>query len=605
MKNKNNESKVNSISNAQKNTPPSAQEEIEVLELEVDENNLSETKIEKDQIIEISKQPSINHNISVESKKESEVEPLIVTETKKEITSNPNLIYEVNDNNSKPEIKNPKLSTKRELETPILKNNSETLTTTVIEPVTNSNESKSSTTNNQLANKTVKDNKLIIIALSILLVLLTIFGYKIYLGNSKVLFNTVLNKGYYKFSELLSKSKENYITYNYADPLTISGNLKIDSNLENLSNYSNYSYDFNIGFAPKQEKMNLYLSMNEDNEKILDCLIYITKNILHIKSDKIYPQVLYSDLGMNLFKELNNKELNSNYDYKDIEKIVKKIINYMKEAMDEEKFIKKQVSINVNGKEVAVTSHLYTIDSEEAYNLTKSIHNAMKEDSEFIDVLAKITSTDRNEIEQKLKEYKVEKENYENVKEIDFLIYTTGFFPKLFGLGLSNSTENITYIMQENQEELKYITSNTVINAIVKDGQIIGNIKNADKETTTFEVRTEDTENSNKTTIEFEAIESKTKATISLENKKITAEKLETNISASANIKETPESPIININLKFNTEIGGTIDEITTEEAIDINELTIENQIQLWTNLQNIIIDTPLEYFISEHENDK
>ena len=600
MKNENNESKVNSISNTQTNTPSSTKEEIEVLELEVDEKNLSETKIEKDQIIEIGKQSPINSDTLVESKKEQEVEPLVVTETKKEINTTPNLIYEVNDNNSKLEIKSKEPSMQRELEITSLKTNSKT-PPPVIETTTSSNESK----NNQLANKTVKDNKLVIIALSILLVLLIIFGYKIYLGNSKVLFNTVLNKGYYKFSELLSKSKENSITYNYTDPLTISGNLKIDSNLENLSNYSNYSYDFNMGFAPKEEKMNLYLSMNEDNEKILDCLIYITKNILHIKSDKIYPQVLYSDLGVNIFKELNNKESNSNYDYKDIDIIVKKSVNYLKEAVDEEKFVKKQVTLNVNGKEVTATRHLYTIDSEEAYNLTKSIHNAMKEDSEFIDVLAKITSTDRNEIEQKLKEYKVEKEDYENVKEIDFLIYTTGFFPKLFGLGLSNSTENVTYIMQENQGELKYITSDTVINAIVKDEEITGKVKNADKEIATFEVKTEDAENSNKTTIKFEAIESKTKATISLENKRITTEKLETNISISANIAETTEPTIININLNYNTEIGGTIDEITTEEAIDINELTIENQIQLWTNLQNAIKDTPLEYFISQHEIDK
>lgn len=560
---------------------------IEVLDLNEQKEKPEEPKVENtEKIATKSLETTTSENVDIVKKELPQSTPHDIANVKDESTNNSNMEKEVKVNNTSNEKQENKLS-----------QNEQPIETKNASPIVNQNTTQEKKINNKPTNKKIKNIDFIIVILGILLVILVIAGYKSYLENSTVLFKTTINKGYNELSELLTDSKEKSFEYNYDEPIVINGNLKTSTNMEELISYLSYNYDFNIGLDPKTKKINLDFAMNNENEPIIDSLFYLTSDKLYIKADKIYSQVLYSDIDYNIFEKLNTEEQQSTY--KDIDKLVEKMATYLKDALNDSDFVKENEKIKINNHEINATKHIYKIDSNEAYRLAKSINNSIKEDQEFIEILAKITSTKKSEIEKELKEYSVDKEDYEDIEEVNLNIYTTGFFPKLLGMGISTTTTNITYFEEDDRGEFNLITDKTTINAIIKDEIITGDIKEADKIVATFQVKTEENEKSSKTIIEFNMAESTTNFNITIENKELTKKQVETSININIGIEDQEDIKTIGVELKYNAEIGKEVTKIDTEVAKDMNTLTEEEQEQIFTNIQKVLEVTPLRALLT------
>lgn len=560
---------------------------IEVLDLNEQKEKPEEPKVENtEKIATKSLETTTSENVDIVKKELPQSTPHDIANVKDESTNNSNMEKEVKVNNTSNEKQENKLS-----------QNEQPIETKNASPIVNQNTTQEKKINNKPTNKKIKNIDFIIVILGILLVILVIAGYKSYLENSTVLFKTTINKGYNELSELLTDSKEKSFEYNYDEPIVINGNLKTSTNMEELISYLSYNYDFNIGLDPKTKKINLDFAMNNENEPIIDSLFYLTSDKLYIKADKIYSQVLYSDIDYNIFEKLNTEEQQSTY--KDIDKLVEKMATYLKDALNDSDFVKENEKIKINNHEINATKHIYKIDSNEAYRLAKSINNSIKEDQEFIEILAKITSTKKSEIEKELKEYSVDKEDYEDIEEVNLNIYTTGFFPKLLGMGISTTTTNITYFEEDDRGEFNLITDKTTINAIIKDEIITGDIKEADKIVATFQVKTEENEKNSKTIIEFNMAESTTNFNITIENKELTKKQVETSININIGIEDQEDIKTIGVELKYNAEIGKEVTKIDTEVAKDMNTLTEEEQEQIFTNIQKVLEVTPLRALLT------
>ena len=122
----------------------------------------------------------------------------------------------------------------------------------------------------EFVEKKHKDKKLIILILVFLLIALVIFGIKLYIGDSKVLLKGALNRGYTNISKLLDEIEKNELDYNSDESVVMNGNLKLNTNLEDLAQYTDYTYDFNLGMNLKAEHMQVGLSMNKDNQTIIN-----------------------------------------------------------------------------------------------------------------------------------------------------------------------------------------------------------------------------------------------------------------------------------------------------------------------------------------------
>ncbi|MDD5888111.1 MAG: hypothetical protein PUC82_01310 [bacterium] len=560
---------------------------IEVLDLNEQKEKPEEPKVENtEKIATKSLETTTSENVDIVKKELPQSTPHDIANVKDESTNNSNMEKEVKVNNTSNEKQENKLS-----------QNEQPIETKNASPIVNQNTTQEKKINNKPTNKKIKNIDFIIVILGILLVILVIAGYKSYLENSTVLFKTTINKGYNELSELLTDSKEKSFEYNYDEPIVINGNLKTSTNMEELISYLSYNYDFNIGLDPKTKKINLDFAMNNENEPIIDSLFYLTSDKLYIKADKIYSQVLYSDIDYNIFEKLNTEEQQSTY--KDIDKLVEKMATYLKDALNDADFVKENEKIKINNHEINATKHIYKIDSNEAYRLAKSINNSIKEDQEFIEILAKITSTKKSEIEKELKEYSVDKEDYEDIEEVNLNIYTTGFFPKILGIGISTTTTNITYFEEDDRGEFNLITDKTTINAIIKDEIITGDIKEADKIVATFQVKTEENEKNSKTIIEFNMAESTTNFNITIENKELTKKQVETSININIGIEDQEDIKTIGVELKYNAEIGKEVTKIDTEVAKDMNTLTEEEQEQIFTNIQKVLEVTPLRALLT------
>lgn len=560
---------------------------IEVLDLNEQKEKPEEPKVENtEKIATKSLETTTSENVDIVKKELPQSTPLDIANVKDESTNNSNMEKEVKVNNTSNEKQENKLS-----------QNEQPIETKNASPIVNQNTNQEKKINNKPTNKKIKNIDFIIVILGILLVILVIVGYKSYLENSTVLFKTTINKGYNELSELLTDAKEKSFEYNYDEPIVINGNLKTSTNMEELISYLSYNYDFNIGLDPKTKKINLDFAMNNENEPIIDSLFYLTSDKLYIKADKIYSQVLYSDIDYNIFEKLNTEEQQSTY--KDIDKLVEKMATYLKDALNDSDFVKENEKIKINNHEINATKHIYKIDSNEAYRLAKSINNSIKEDQEFIEILAKITSTKKSEIEKELKEYSVDKEDYEDIEEVNLNIYTTGFFPKILGIGISTTTTNITYFEEDDRGEFNLITDKTTINAIIKDEIITGDIKEADKIVATFQVKTEENEKNSKTIIEFNMAESTTNFNITIENKELTKKQVETSININIGIEDQEDIKTIGVELKYNAEIGKEVTKIDTEVAKDMNTLTEEEQEQIFTNIQKVLEVTPLRALLT------
>jgi len=125
----------------------------------------------------------------------------------------------------------------------------------------------------------------LIIGLVVLLIAIVggVFGYKMYVSNPLKLYKSVLNNGYEYFSGVLDEFDKNTIKYNFDESIVIDGKLKLNSDLEELSPYTGYDYGFKLGLDPKQEKVEVGLSMNKDGQVTLDGFMYLINNFIYMK----------------------------------------------------------------------------------------------------------------------------------------------------------------------------------------------------------------------------------------------------------------------------------------------------------------------------------
>lgn len=455
---------------------------------------------------------------------------------------------------------------------------------------------------NEFVEKKSNNKKIIIIALLILLLILIVVGYKLYLSDSVVLFKSALNKGYQNISEMLDLAEKNGMEYDYNENITINGNASLESNLTELATYTGYDYNFNLGVNLTEQKLGLGLALFKDNTTVIDGVFYLLQNMLYIKSEKVYPQVLYSDMGMNMFASIDTEEMKTAYNYDDIDELTKKMTTYIGNAIEREKFVKEESTLNVNGEETEVVKHVYTLDKDSMYNVMTSILNQIKEDEDFAKLVAQILGGEENQIKESINEATVTKEEFENFETVKLNIYTTGFFSKFLGMGISTEDFIMTYIETKEQTELNISSTDVSINAITKGKETKGSIKSAGMEILTFALKLEEKEKSSKINLDLSIPLYMIDITANVESNKVSNKKTENLINLNLNMGSGQELSTLGVNLTYNMEIGGNIPTAPTESAVNVNELPETEQLQLMTNLENAVAGTPLEALFAEDD---
>ena len=507
-----------------------------------------------------------------------------------------------------PEVLQPEPSVEKQpepivKEEPAMEQKVETQTSVATEDVNNSIQQNNDTMSYEFVEKKHKNKKLIILILVIMLIALVIFGIKLYLGDSKVLLKGALNRGYTSISELLDEIEKNELDYNSDESIVMNGNLKLKTNLEELAQYTDYTYDFNLGMDLKAEQMEVGLSMNKDNQTIINGLAHVIKNIAYLKSDKIYPQMLYMDMGSNMFEEMK-EETPQTINYDDIDKLANKFTIYLNNAFNRDAFTKEEATIKINGNDVVVTKHNYEFNEQNSYDFMSSILTSIKEDEEFIELLAKVTSVEIDEIKELLNEANIEKEDFEGMEKFNFCLYTEGFFSKVVGLGLYDSETNMLATKDGEREELVIKSSYFDMSLVTENDVTTGSIKSDGEEVMSFKLTVQKSGQTTTEVVEFD-VKDTFNGKVELKTDRISDKKMEMTISA--NIEMPAEEGITTLGADFNygIAIGSKLSEINTEGAVDFNTLTEEDLQQISTNFTNAVAGTPLELLLTSEDTEE
>lgn len=490
--------------------------------------------------------------------------------------------------------KQPEPITKEE---PVVEQKVETQNSVTTENVENSIQQNNDTMSYEFVEKKHKDKKLIILILVVLLIALVIFGIKLYLGDSKVLLKGALNRGYTSISELLDEIEKNELDYNSNESMVMNGNLKLNTNLEELAQYTDYTYDFNIGMDLKAEQMEVGLSMNKDNQTVINGLAHVIKNIAYLKSDKIYPQMLYMDMGSNMFEEMK-EETTQTINYDDVDKLVNKFTMYLDNAFNRDAFTKEEATIKVNGNDVVVTKHNYEFNEENSYDFMSSILTSIKEDEEFIELLAKVTSVDIEEIKEMLNEETIEKEDFEGMEKFNFCLYTKGFFPTVVGLELYDSETSMLATKDGEREELVIKSSDFNMNLVTENDVTTGSVKSEGEEVMSFKLTAQKSGQTTTEIVEFD-VKNIFNGKVELKTDRISDKKMEMTVSANLEMPAEEGTTTLGADFNYSLAIGGKLSEINTEGAVDFNTLTEADLQQISTNFTNAIAGTPLELLLT------
>lgn len=507
-----------------------------------------------------------------------------------------------------PEVLQPEPSVEKQpepiaKEEPAMEQKVETQTSVATENVQNSIQQNNDTMSYEFVEKKHKNKKLIILILVIMLIALVIFGIKLYLGDSKVLLKGALNRGYTSISELLDEIEKNELDYNSDESIVMNGNLKLKTNLEELAQYTDYTYDFNLGMDLKAEQMEVGLSMNKDNQTIINGLAHVIKNIAYLKSDKIYPQMLYMDMGSNMFEEMK-EETTQTINYDDIDKLANKFTIYLNNAFNRDTFTKEEATIKINGNDVVVTKHNYEFNEQNSYDFMNSILTSIKEDEEFIELLAKVTSVEIDEIKELLNEATIEKEDFEGMEKFNFCLYTEGFFSKVVGLGLYDSETNMLATKDGEREELVIKSSYFDMSLVTENDVTTGSIKSDGEEVMSFKLTVQKSGQTTTEVVEFD-VKDTFNGKVELKTDRISDKKME--MTVSANLEMPAEEGITTLGADFNygIAIGSKLSEINTEGAVDFNTLTEEDLQQISTNFTNAVAGTPLELLLTSEDTEE
>lgn len=455
---------------------------------------------------------------------------------------------------------------------------------------------------NKNKNKNSKtDSKVLIIILFILMIILIVFGAKSYLGDSIVLFKTVVETGGKQINNQIEKYDKNQLEYNSSDNININSTLSLDSNFEEIATFAGYDYKFDIALNQKAEKLGMNFAILKDNENKLDCFINLIKNMLYIKSEKVYSKVLYTNVGENIFAQLNELEEEQKYNTEDIKKIVDKIAKHIGNGLERDKFTTDSDTIDIAGETIDVTKHEYLIDYDEYLAINKKIYTDIKEDDELITLLAKVTGLTKEEIKEEI-DYSIPegsdfgREYYTNQK---LKIYTSGFFSKIVGMEISDDDETYRYTTLKTQSEFMMKTRYETFEMTTKDNVTTGFLKDGDEKVLEFTIKDESKDNHQKYSINYDVPLLVMNGKINVESNKKSNKKIENKLEFDFNSGSGPELQTLKISLNNNLEIGGNLTDISTEESVNVEELSEEEQQLIATNLKNAVVGTPLEIFFA------
>lgn len=440
----------------------------------------------------------------------------------------------------------------------------------------------------------MKKNVVVVILTAILSILIiVVLGVVIYnkVFNTEAIFKRGVDVVYDNASKLLSN--QIIPEYDYEkDIVNVQSNFTYEpsediktlmgvNDLENLK----LTIDATTDYANQNSLAKI--SYQENNSSLLDLALQMDTQAMYIDLQDIFSQILMTKLPDD-YQVTYNEMIESMQTSKDYNKDMLELLDItrgiVKDQIDKKYITKEDVAVTINNVNYNVTKNKYTLEGEDLYNTFLQIFNSMNENDRINEILTKHNLGTMQDLITSLES---SKNDITQNKLIISLYGQGGLTPVGIELNI-NDDLTIQYLNIKDNYYFKYETPSTNEN-IVLEG-----LKNSDNQINlTYSLNEEDMatityqENAQNKKIGIESMDKKSNIQIEY-NKENENQELQI-----AGLLEEVDLGTLTITVAP-SKVDSLTSEIDTSNAIDIESLTEEQQLELQLNLMEKLQDSKL-----------
>jgi hypothetical protein len=441
-----------------------------------------------------------------------------------------------------------------------------------------------------------KSKKGLFIAIGVVLVIAILTGvYFLFIRgvDKKQVINGTVNKFFGTAAEAAQKIEDILIIDYKKDVVKSTGSFKVsydtnDSSIKTqLGGLTSATLNYGMDLDLKNLEASLDLELLEGNNNVAKFNTLLKNKNFYIKSD-LFTDIFKYDLSNEI--DWNSIDIDKLPDFKAdaYTKLIKKANKLVIDNIKDEYLTQESVNEDIDGVNVKGLKTTLTLDEKNSKQFAKDLLNAMKNDDEFVELLASIAMKDKDEIKESLddaiKNIDEEKQTLiaEEFKTSKLNIYTTKQ-GKFLALTLAEEDKNaLTAVSNKGVTTIKFFTNgkeSLKVDYNEKDKEIIWNNENA-KANDIKKVTVKLLKNGLSIKLESDAYNVTLSGT-----EDITKESISTNYSAEANMEQAGKNYSAKAEWTNKVEKGDKVNEFSTTSAKNIKYLTDEDSNKLGTEL--------------------
>ena len=440
----------------------------------------------------------------------------------------------------------------------------------------------------------MKKNVVVVILTAILsIMIIVVLGVVIYnkVFNTEAIFKRGVDVVYDNASKLLSN--QIIPEYDYEkDIVNVQSNFTYEpsediktlmgvNDLENLK----LTIDATTDYANQNSLAKI--SYQENNSSLLDLALQMDTQAMYIDLQDIFSQILMTKLPDD-YQVTYNEMIESMQTSKDYNKDMLELLDItrgiVKDQIDKKYITKEDVAVTINNVNYNVTKNKYTLEGEDLYNTFLQIFNSMNENDRINEILTKHNLGTMQDLITSLES---SKNDITQNKLIISLYGQGGLTPVGIELNI-NDDLTIQYLNIKDNYYFKYETPSTNENFVLEglknsDGQINLTYTENEEDMATITYQ----ENAQNKKIGIESMDKKSNIQIEYNKEN---ENQEIKI---AGLLEEVDLGTLTITVAP-SKVDSLTSEIDTSNAIDIESLTEEQQLEIQLNLMEKLQDSKL-----------
>ena len=428
-------------------------------------------------------------------------------------------------------------------------------------------------------------SKILWIVFGVLVLVLLVFGvyFIFFKTSSKEIYETSIQNLFSSVDGSLNELEEKTAFLENADQSVLyEGSLNLSFDDNTMSALALYTYDYRIGLDYVDDKLEMALTMREDEREVLSLALYVLDEMGYIESEDLFEGLLSAPVT-----NFGSFHQDITLDYTMIRSLLDKTEKALLNVLDENKIeaVKKNVTIKETSRDV--TDHILTIDSDMLWNFVYGLSQDISNDADLVTRLANFLEVSEEDITASLNS--LQKENFDFTVPVEVHLYTEGKDV----VGFTVVEEGIEYIVGSVLEDNVEITfqdgTGASLITIQQTNSSISFLLSAEETTMSLSYDKE----ANTLVFDFDSPVDELAFTVEMniqtetESDEVSHETITGNISSTSG----EDTLALSFEVENTTTLNADIADINTSAARSVDSLTEEELNTILENLQTILMD--------------